>query len=149
MSQSWQGKPDRFRPTNPLNMDKVWKTATADDAELKPPKPNSLGEVPYNLMIHDLDNLYDVSSAIVVDRGVGNMLIKKLKPLSEIKTRQEIQLLIATSSSDVIAIHVWAIPIFVEGVMVYLLYAADYENRQLLKMHRNPAKPAQYDITSL
>lgn len=148
MSQSWPRKPDRFRSTNPLNMEEIWKTAIADDAELKAPRPNSLEEVPYNLMIHDLDNLYDLSSAIVVDRGVGNMLIKKLKPLSEIKTRQEIQLLISTTSSDVIAIHIWAIPIFVEGVMVYLLYAADHANRQLLRAHRNPAKPAHYDITS-
>lgn len=148
MSQYYRGRrPDPFESSG-LNMNEVWKNALADDIHQRQPKPNSLEEVPYNLLIHSLDNLYDVRDAVVVDRNFGDLIIKKLNPLHQNMTRQKIQLDITGSDGTLVVIYIWAIPIFSEGVMVYLLYAADYENRQLLRTHRNPSRPEHYDITS-
>lgn len=115
---------------------------------LAPLRPNNVGEVPYNRLIHHIDYVEKLSECIAVDRGLVELIQRKLEPFEHNHiTRQEV-ILHLIDAGDIISVKIWVIPIFLEGVMVYHLYATDDENLNHLRRLRNPAKPGTYEITS-
>jgi hypothetical protein len=133
---------------NPPGFENVWSNPEVDPA-LKPPKPNSLAEVPFNRLIHHIDYLEKLDECVVVDRGVIKLIHNKMASVdSTDRSRQLVTIYLLDDLGDVIAVKIWIIPIFSNGVLVYLLFAADDENLEYLNRIRNPAKPGTYDITS-
>jgi hypothetical protein len=116
---------------------------------MTPPKPNNLAEVPYNRLIHHLDYLEQLTDCIAVDRGIVDLIHRRMTPIDEKNMgRQEVSLNLM-EGPEIIQVKIWIIPVFSEGVMVYLLFAADHDNLELLRRLRNPSKPGSYDILSL
>ncbi len=140
--------PDPFQPSGSLDINAVWKNPD-EDATLTPPKPNNMAEVPYNRLVHHVDYLERLNECVAVDRGVVELIHRKMTPFNENNlTRQLVQLNLM-EGSEVVPVNIWIIPVFSDGVMVYLIFAADDENLEHLRRLRNPAKPGSYDITSL
>ncbi len=140
--------PDPFQPSGSLDINAVWKNPD-EDATLTPPKPNNMAEVPYNRLVHHVDYLERLNECVAVDRGVVELIHRKMTPFTENKlTRQQVRLNLM-EGSEVVPVNIWVIPVFSDGIMVYLIFAADDENLEHLRRLRNPAKPGSYDITSL
>lgn len=140
--------PDPFQPSRSLDMNAIFQNPD-EDATLTPPKPNNMAEVPYNRLIQHVDYLEKLNECVAVDRGVVELIQRKLVPFVENNlTRQQVTLNLM-DGGDVISVKIWIIPVFSDGVMVYLIFAADDENLEHLRRLRNPAKPGSYDITSL
>jgi hypothetical protein len=151
MSQ-WRRKPDPFKaPTSsPMNIDEIWKAGQSDDGTLKPPKPNLAGEVPYTRLVHHIDDLDNLSLTIPIDRGTVELIQRKTAPfVSNHSTRQQVELKLMTHDGEVFSVQIWIIPIYSDGILVHHVFAADDTNQELLRQHRNPVKPSEYDITSL
>lgn len=145
----YQRKPDPFGSVKSLiGVDDVFNRQF--DAPTAAPEPNKLTEAPFNRLVFHLDRLNDLNSAIPVDRVLFELLQRKTPPFSDEKvTRQPVSLELMGDFGALVTINLWAIPIFFDGVMAYILYAADEENLESLQLHRNPTRPSEYDITSL
>jgi len=144
----YQRKPDPHQATGSLNIKNIWENPV-NDPMMTPPKPNNLAEVPYNRLIHHLDYLEQLTDCIAVDRGIVDLIHRRMTPIDEKNMgRQEVSLNLM-EGPEIIQVKIWIIPVFSEGVMVYLLFAADHDNLELLRRLRNPSKPGSYDITSL
>jgi hypothetical protein len=149
MSLSRQ-KPDPFSKVSTLLEVHEIYNQNSIGYKLTPLRPNDIGEVPYNRLIHHIDYLDKLSECIAVDRAVVDLIRIKQHPFGhDTLVRQEVTLLLMDGGGNSISVKIWVIPIFFEGVMVYHLYAADDENLDHLRRLRNPAKPGNYDITSL
>lgn len=118
------------------------------DRTLTPPKPNTITEVPFNRLIHHVDYINDLTECIVVDRGVVELIQRKLQPFVDNNLSRQQVTLNFVDAGDTVSVKIWVIPFFLEGVMVYHLFASDDENLNHLRRLRNPAKPGNYDITS-
>lgn len=140
--------PDPFQPSGSLNIQSIWNNPDSD-ATLSPPKPNTIAEVPYNRLIHDVDHLDQLTDCVAVDRGVVELIHRRMDPFSDESVTRQLVTLNLMEGSEVVPVKIWVIPVFSDGIMVYLLYAADHENLELLRRLRNPAKPGSYDITSI
>lgn len=133
---------------NPLDFDAVWANPEVDTT-LKPPRPNSLAEVPYNRLVHHIDYLEKLDECVAVDRGLIQLIHRKMAAVdSTDRSRQLVTINLLDEHGDVVAVKIWIIPVYSQGVLVYLLFAADDVNLKHLSRIRNPAKPGTYDITS-
>lgn len=148
MSPFRQG-PDRFGKTSKsLNIPEIFNNPDTDPT-LTPPKPNSMAEVPYNRLVHHIDYLEKLNECVAVDRGVVDLIHRRLSPFTETNNARQMVTLNLMEGAEVVPVKIWVIPVFSEGVMVYHLFASDDENLEHLRRLRNPAKPGSYDITSL
>lgn len=119
------------------------------DPTLAPLKPNTINEVPFNRLIHNIDCISDLTECVVVDRGVVEIVQRKLLPFTDDNLKRQQVTLHLLDAEKIISVKIWVIPFFSEGVMVYHLLASDDKNLDHLRRLRNPAKPGTYDITSL
>lgn len=119
------------------------------DQTLTPLKPNTINEVPFNRLIHNVNCVDDLTKCVVVDRGVVELIQRKLLPFTDDNLKRQQVTLHLIDAEKIISVKIWVIPYFSEGVMVYHLFASDDKNLNHLRRLRNPAKPGNYDITSL
>lgn len=130
-----------------LDVHNIFKHSNMD-LTLTPPKPNTITEVPFNRLIHHVDYMNNLTECIAVDRGVVELIQRKLQPFVDNNLSRQQVTLNLVDAGDTISVKIWVIPFFLEGVMVYHLFASDDENLNHLRRLRNPAKPGSYDITS-
>jgi len=142
-------KPDPFaaKPKIPMNIEDVWAAAGTDDGTVQPPKQNLTSLVPFTRLVHNLNNLMDLSDTVAIDQGTVSLIQRKtplFKDNNIVRKRIELNLMGYHTQFKVI---LWIIPIFSDGIMVHHLFAADEENQELLRQHRNPVKSSTYDIS--
>jgi hypothetical protein len=129
-----------------MNIDQIWRTGSNSDGTI-PPKPNKTGEIPFNRLVHNLDRLDDIFYSIPIDSGVVEALKKITPPFNERSTsRKDVKLRLLDHTGSVFEVIIWVIPMFYNGVLTSLVYAADDENQALLDSHRSPVKNTPYDI---
>lgn len=145
MPRHRQGRPDK--KVTPLNIADIWASGQTPDHTGKPPQPNLLSLVPHTRLVHDLDDLSNIFNAVVIDNGIVELIQKKTPVFNEKQvTRQQVTLHLVGYKDVLFDLTIWIVPVFSEGVMAHLLYAADFENLELLRTHRNFVKPKSYDI---
>lgn len=132
-----------------LNSNLLSGYVSEDELNFKPPLPNLFSEVPYTRMVHPLEDITKLNESVFIDSGVDKLIFRGMKPLNNSPVRQEIILKLIKRNGDLFNVSIWVVPIYSDGVMVHLIYAADFDNRMLLEKHRNPVRPSEYDISSL
>lgn len=135
------------KSVTPLNIDEIWASGQVNDHTFKPPQPNLLSLVPHTRLVHDLNDLSNIFNAVVIDNGVVELIQKKTPVFDEKQlTRQLVTLHLVGYESVLFDLSIWVVPVYSDGVMAHLIYAADFENLELLRTHRNFVKPKSYNI---
>lgn len=142
----YQRKPNRLNapPKTSLGVVEAWNSSPED---FKPPPPNKIGNVPLNRLVYLLDHLDNLFYAIAVDSDVATNIQRITPPFDERDmTRKKITLNLM-GEREVFSVDLWVIPVFLNGVLVAQVYAADDENQDKLMNHRPPVKTDDYDIS--
>lgn len=147
MRQSRQ-KPDPFRNDYPSGnlISNIWESGHDNDPKLTPPDQNSSALVPYSRLVHNLNNLESIWECIPIDLGTVELIQKKTGVFPDDNLTRKCITLHLIGRDTTFSVDIWIIPIFLDGVLIHHLYAADAENQQLLLKHRNPVKSSTYDI---
>lgn len=126
------------------------KSFDENDGRATPPKQNNSALIPTTRLVHNLNNARDLGDCVVIDMNVVKLIHQKLPSnIGQISKRFSMDLDLLGYNSQ-FKVTIWLIPIFSDGVLVHLLFAADELNQLLLQKHRNPVKPSDdYDILSL
>jgi hypothetical protein len=133
-----------------MNIDEIWRKGLSDDVTLKPPKPNVAAEVPYTRLVHHIDDLDNLSLSVPIDRQTVEVIQRKTASfVATSTTRQQVEFALTAHDGDIFEVQIWIVPIFSDGILVHHVFAADDVNQELLRKHRNPVQPSEYDITSL
>lgn len=137
-------KPNRLDqpPRTPLGIVDAWNEPPAD---FKPPPPNKLGNVPLNKLVYNLADLSDLFQAIAIDQDVASNIQRITPPFDEKNMTRKRLTLNLMGKREVFSVEIWVIPVFLEGILVAQVYAADDENQQLLMTHRPPIETTEYD----
>lgn len=143
----YRRKPDPFnkKPSNPMNIDEIWKSGQTDDG-MKPPAVNMTAMVPYSRLVYNLDHLNDLSWSVPIDSGTANLILKKTPLFPDQNITRKPIVLTLMGRENVFTVNMWIIPVFCDGIIAHHLYAADDLNQQLLRENRSPVKPGTYDI---
>lgn len=130
-------------PKKKAMIEEIWKSGQAPHA-VDPPQPNQQSAVPFTRLVYHIDDLNNLYRAIPVDVDVAGFIQKKSPAYSDTRATRELVSITLMGRSDVFTVNVWIIPVFMDGVMVSQLYAADDENQALLMEHRSPIEKGEY-----
>jgi hypothetical protein len=140
--------PRALKPETPLDINSVWASGHADDHTLKPPKANDPAQVPFTRLLHHLDYLDNLREAMPIDSGLVELIQRKMTALNGTLTRKCITLNLVKSDADVFTVELWIIPVYLDGVLIHYLFAADDQNIALIRENRNPIRPETYEFSS-
>ena len=130
----------------PTMIGEIWQSGADAVNPVDPPKPNQAGSIPFTRLVYHIDDLNNLNRAIPVDPDVAGFIQKKSPAFDENRCTRELISLSLMGFKDVFTVHIWIIPVFMDGVMISQIYAADGDNQSLLLQHRNPTKPGDYDF---
>lgn len=113
---------------------------TPQEYQDKVPEKDRADQIPATVMIHALENPVDLREAIIADAGVSVVLGRKIDlSKDDYSKRTKLTLNLSTETGQIV-VEIWVVPLFMNGSVVHLLYAADRHNRSLLLEHRSPTK---------
>lgn len=113
---------------------------TPQDEQDTVPEKDKADQIPATVMIHALENPVDLREAIIADAGVSIVLGRKIDLWKDDYSKRTKLTLSLSTETGQMTVEIWVIPLFMNGSVVHLLYAADRHNRSLLLEHRSPTK---------